>query len=72
MDLPEIDDSFFSDIPWNFHEREENQFAFFDQADVEQFIYSAHEHELLVIVRIGPYIGVDWSLVSQYLFPVPS
>ncbi|THD18180.1 Beta-galactosidase [Fasciola hepatica] len=53
------------DIPWNFHEREENHFEFLDQADVEQFIYSAHQQNLLVIARVGPYIGADWSLMRN-------
>ncbi|CAL8069024.1 unnamed protein product [Calicophoron daubneyi] len=51
-----------TDVPWNFHEREDGQFYFEDIADLELFIYTAHRYDLLVIVRIGPYIGSDWSM----------
>ncbi|CAH8521231.1 unnamed protein product [Dicrocoelium dendriticum] len=50
------------DIPWNFHEREEKQYTFDGMADVESFITNAEQNGLLVIVRIGPYIGSDWAL----------
>ncbi|TGZ60592.1 hypothetical protein CRM22_008455 [Opisthorchis felineus] len=50
------------DIPWNFHERKEGEYTFDGMADVEHFIFTAQQQGLLVICRIGPYIGSDWSL----------
>nr|CAH8838119.1 unnamed protein product [Trichobilharzia regenti] len=50
------------DIPWNFHEPEEGKYLFEDEMDIEQFVYTIHENGLLAIVRIGPYIGSDWSM----------
>ena len=47
---------------WNFHERQQGQFDFEGQADLEQFIRLAQEEELYVILRPGPYVCAEWDL----------
>ncbi|KAM9187502.1 beta-galactosidase isoform 3-T3 [Dugong dugon] len=49
-------------VPWNFHEPLPGQYQFSDDHDVEHFIQLAHEMELLVILRPGPYICAEWDM----------
>ncbi|WP_099224141.1 glycoside hydrolase family 35 protein [Listeria costaricensis] len=48
-------------IPWNLHEPQEGSFYFEGLADVERFIQTAAELELLVILRPTPYICAEWE-----------
>ncbi|KAL1782285.1 beta-galactosidase [Sigmodon hispidus] len=49
-------------VPWNFHEPQPGQYEFSGDRDVEYFIRLAHELELLVILRPGPYICAEWDM----------
>ncbi|XP_045713335.1 beta-galactosidase [Phyllostomus hastatus] len=49
-------------VPWNFHEPQPGQYQFSEDHDVERFIQLAHELELLVILRPGPYICAEWEM----------
>ena len=51
-------------VPWNFHEPQPGQYQFSEDHDVECFIQLAHELELLVVLRPGPYICAEWEMVS--------
>lgn len=51
-------------VPWNFHEPQPGHYQFSEDHDVERFIQLAHELELLVILRPGPYICAEWEMVS--------
>ena len=46
---------------WNLHERREGQFDFSGILDIEQFIKTAEELGLYVIIRPGPYICAEWE-----------
>ncbi|WP_239257293.1 glycoside hydrolase family 35 protein [Listeria ilorinensis] len=48
-------------IPWNLHEPQEGSFCFEGLADVERFIQTAAELELMVILRPTPYICAEWE-----------
>ncbi|XP_062569954.1 beta-galactosidase-like isoform X5 [Saccostrea cucullata] len=48
-------------IPWNFHEPEKGQYDFDGQKDFVQFIKTAQEVGLLVLLRAGPYICGEWD-----------
>ena len=41
---------------WNFHERQPGEFDFSGQADIAEFIRTAQEEGLYVILRPGPYV----------------
>jgi len=45
-------------IPWNWHERREGST---DLADLDDFLTLAQRAGLFVMVRVGPYIGVEWD-----------
>lgn len=49
-------------IPWNMHEKIENDFNFREGLDVVKFIQTAQEEGLFVIVRPSPYICAEWEL----------
>uniref|UniRef100_K9J2B7 Beta-galactosidase n=1 Tax=Desmodus rotundus TaxID=9430 RepID=K9J2B7_DESRO len=49
-------------VPWNFHEPQPGQYQFSEDHDVECFIQLAHELELLVVLRPGPYICAEWEM----------
>ncbi|KAM6169237.1 beta-galactosidase [Rhynchocyon petersi] len=49
-------------VPWNFHEPQPGKYQFSGDRDVEYFIRLAHELELLVILRPGPYICAEWDM----------
>jgi len=45
-------------IPWNWHERREGRS---DLADLADFLAAAQAEGLWVILRVGPYVGVEWD-----------
>lgn len=54
-------------VPWNLHESEEGKWNFEKNLDIIKFIKLAQKHELLLIIRFGPYIcaehdygGIPW------------
>ena len=46
---------------WNLHEEKPNEFSFEGILDIAQFIKTAQEEGLMVIVRPGPYICAEWE-----------
>ena len=48
-------------IPWNLHEREKGQFDFSGILDVAEFVKTAQELGLMVILRPTPYICGEWE-----------
>ncbi len=46
---------------WNLHERREGEFDFSGMLDIEEFIRTAQELGLYVILRPGPYICAEWD-----------
>ena len=58
-------------VPWNFHEDVESQFDFADGKDVYAFADEVRKLDLLLILRIGPYM---LGAVSKSNFgrPTPS
>src|SRR5665213_2470836 len=48
-------------IPWNVHEPLEGKWNFEGDADLEEFLKLAKQHDLLVIAKPGPFIRTDWS-----------
>lgn len=48
-------------IPWNFHETIEGEYNFSGRRDIKQFVQTAHELGLYVIVRPSPYICAEWE-----------
>ena len=49
-------------IPWNFHESQPGVFNFSGDRNLSNFISTAQEVGLLVIVRAGPYICGEWDM----------
>jgi beta-galactosidase len=49
-------------VAWNAHERRKGRFDFSGHLDIEQFIQTADDLGLHVIVRPGPYICAEWDL----------
>lgn len=57
---------------WGFHERKPGEFTFDDNADIREFVKTAHEEGLLVVLRPGPYVcaeydfgGYPWWLLNE-------
>ena len=48
-------------IPWNYHEPEPGKYDFDGSRDLVHFIKLAQQHDLLVILRPGPYICAEWE-----------
>lgn len=48
-------------VPWNLHEPKEGEFNFSGLANVEEFIRTAGQVGLYVIVRPSPYICAEWE-----------
>lgn len=46
---------------WNMHEKHRGEYDFSGNLDIALFIKKAQEHELMVIVRPGPYICAEWE-----------
>ncbi|XP_066366539.1 beta-galactosidase 8 [Miscanthus floridulus] len=49
-------------VPWNLHEPEPQSWEFKGFADIESYLRLAQELEMLVMLRIGPYICGEWDL----------
>ncbi|XP_003568002.1 beta-galactosidase 8 isoform X1 [Brachypodium distachyon] len=49
-------------VPWNLHEPEPQSWEFNGFADIESYLRLAHELEMLVMLRVGPYICGEWDL----------
>ena len=49
-------------VPWNFHEPTPGLYRFDGDRDLVQFIKTAQEVGLLVILRAGPYICAEWEM----------
>ncbi|KAL3112467.1 hypothetical protein niasHT_015952 [Heterodera trifolii] len=59
-------------IPWNFHEQEIGRFNFGGDRNISRFIRIAHQNELYVLIRMGPYVcaelefgGLPWWLIKD-------
>ncbi|PAA83669.1 hypothetical protein BOX15_Mlig019851g3 [Macrostomum lignano] len=48
-------------VPWNFHMPRPGQHRFTGSADLDLFLALAQKHDLLAIVRAGPYICAEWD-----------
>lgn len=48
-------------VSWNLHEPLPGEFDFSGILDIHRFIMMAHQLELNVIVRPGPYICSEWD-----------
>ncbi|GJD08076.1 Beta-galactosidase 4 [Galdieria sulphuraria] len=46
---------------WNVHEKKRGIFTFTEEADIFRFLQMAHQHGLLVMLRLGPYICAETS-----------
>lgn len=46
---------------WNMHEPKPREFCFEDRLNIAEFIKQAADHNLMVIVRPGPYICAEWE-----------
>ncbi|VAH21963.1 unnamed protein product [Triticum turgidum subsp. durum] len=49
-------------VPWNLHEPEPQSWEFKGFADIESYLRLAQELEMLVMLRVGPYICGEWDL----------
>ena len=49
-------------IPWNFHNPFPGVYRFDGDYDIVQFLKTAQELELLVLLRAGPYICAEWEM----------
>lgn len=48
-------------IPWNYHERFPGEYTWDGMADVFSFIELIQELDMLVLLRVGPYICAEWD-----------
>ena len=48
-------------VPWNFHEDAEGRFDFSNDRDVYAFVDEARKLDLLLILRVGPYMCGEWD-----------
>src|SRR3989338_2433236 len=48
-------------IPWNLHESEPGAFSFSGRLNITQFLQSAQDAGLYVLLRPGPYICAEWD-----------
>ncbi len=46
---------------WNMHEKKQGEFDFKGNLDIAAFVKAAHNEDLMVIVRPGPYICAEWE-----------
>ena len=52
-------------IPWNFHEEEHGIVDFqTEERDLAGFIKQAQDHGLLVLLRVGPYVCGEVSILG--------
>lgn len=48
-------------VPWNLHEPREGQLVFEGIADIFSFLNLCQKLDLLVMLRVGPYICAEWD-----------
>lgn len=48
-------------VPWNYHERFPGEYTWDGMADVFSFIELIQELDMLVLLRVGPYICAEWD-----------
>ena len=48
-------------VPWGLHEPFPGQYNWEGLADLEGYVQLAHELDLLVLLRPGPYICAEWD-----------
>ena len=48
-------------VPWNFHEDVEGRFDFSNERDVYAFADEVRKLDLLLILRVGPYMCGEWD-----------
>ena len=48
-------------VAWNFHEPAKGSVSFSGERDIEAFMELAHELNLMVLLRPGPYICAEWE-----------
>lgn len=53
----------YSYIEWSSHEPESGQYDFSEGNDIIKFIRTAQEEDLLVILRVGPFIDSERDMV---------
>jgi beta-galactosidase GanA len=60
-------------VPWNLHEPEQQSWKFEGFADIESYLRLAQELEMLVMLRIGPYIcgGKLTFVLKLHTFSMP-
>lgn len=60
-------------VPWNLHEPEPQNWEFKGFADIESYLRLAQELDMLVMLRVGPYIcgGRLIFLLKLYAFGMP-
>ena len=51
-------------VPWNVHELTPGEYTFTGFADLPTFLKLAKEEDLVVLLRLGPYICGEWEFVS--------
>ncbi|KAF0924308.1 hypothetical protein E2562_010007 [Oryza meyeriana var. granulata] len=49
-------------VPWNLHEPEPRSWEFKGFTGIESYLRLAHELDMLVMLRVGPYICGEWDL----------
>lgn len=49
-------------FPWNYHEREEENWKFSGDRDINVFLRLLQKHDMYVIARPGPYICSEWDM----------
>jgi len=52
-------------VPWNVHEPQPKKYDFTAQQNLSDFLLTAQDAGLLVILRAGPYICGEWEYVSK-------
>ena len=60
-------------VPWNLHEPEPQSWEFKGFADIESYLRLAQELEMLVMLRVGPYIcgGKLTFVLKLHTFSMP-
>ena len=50
-----------ADVPWNWHVAKRNQPTFTGDRDLAAFLKLAQKHDMLVVLRAGPYMCGEWE-----------
>jgi len=54
-------------VPWNVHEPQPQTYDFSGQQNLSDFLTTAQQAGLVVILRAGPYICGEWEYVRSFL-----